>query len=94
MSFASIEVIQFSLVDIIGGLRGNLPPLEVGNTLYVILIVGTLLKLGLFLYCRYVNIKLKSDMLDALAEDHINDVLSNSAAIITAAIAFNTTVSH
>ena len=31
-------------------------------------------------------------MLDALAEDHINDVLSNSAAIITAAIAFNTTV--
>ncbi len=34
---------------------------------------------------------LKSDMLGALAEDHFNDVLSNSAAIITASIAFNTT---
>ena len=94
MSFASIEVIQFSLVDIVGGLSGKLPALEVGITLYIILIVGTLLKLALFIYCRYVNISLKSDMLEALAEDHINDVLSNSAAIITAAIAFNTTVSY
>ena len=92
MSFASIEVIQFSLVDIISGLNGQLPALEVGITLYVILIVGTLLKLILFIYCRYVNILLKSDMLDALAEDHFNDVISNSAAIVTAAIAYNTTV--
>ena len=92
MSFASIEVIQFSLVDIVSGLNGQLPALEVGITLYVILIVGTLLKLILFIYCRYVNILLKSDMLDALAEDHFNDVISNSAAIVTAAIAYNTTV--
>lgn len=93
MSFASIEVIQFSLVDIIGGVNGNLPKLEVGLTLYVILFVGTALKLLLFIYCRYVNATLKSDMLDALAEDHFNDVISNSAAIVTAAIAYNTSVS-
>ena len=92
MSFASIEVIQFSLVDIVSGLNGNLPILNVGVTLYAILSVGTLLKLALFIYCRYVNVVLKSDMLEALAEDHFNDVLSNSAAIVTAAIAYNTTV--
>lgn len=92
MSFASIEVIQFSLVDIFSGLNGNLPNLEVGPILYIILCIGTALKLALFIYCRYVNAKLKSDMLDALAEDHINDVISNSAAIITAAIAYNTAV--
>jgi divalent metal cation (Fe/Co/Zn/Cd) transporter len=92
MSFASLEVIQFSLADIVSGLNGTLPQLEVGITLYVILCVGTALKLGLFIYCRYVNLTLKSDMLDALAEDHFNDVLSNSAAMITAAIAYNTSV--
>ena len=93
MSFASIEVIQFSLVDIFSGVNGDLPHLEVGPTLYIILCIGTALKLALFVYCRYVNAKLKSDMLDALAEDHFNDVISNSAAIVTAAIAFNTSVS-
>ena len=92
MSFASLEVIQFSLADIVSGLNGTLPQLEVGITLYVILCVGTALKLALFIYCRYVNLTLKSDMLDALAEDHFNDVLSNSAAMITAAIAYNTSV--
>ena len=92
MSFASLEVIQFSLADIVSGLNGTLPQLEVGITLYAILCVGTALKLALFIYCRYVNLTLKSDMLDALAEDHFNDVLSNSAAMITAAIAYNTSV--
>lgn len=29
-------------------------------------------------------------MLNALAEDHLNDVLSNTAAVVTAAIAYNT----
>ena len=92
MSFASIEVIQFSLVDIVSGLNGNLPILNVGVTLYAILSVGTLLKLALFIYCRYVNVVLKSDMLEALAEDHFNDVPFNSAAIVTATIAYNTAV--
>ena len=73
-SFASIEVIQFSIVDIVSGLNDNLPILNVGVTLYAILSVGTLLKLAMFIYCRYVNVVLKSDMLEALATDHFNDV--------------------
>ena len=87
MSFASIEVIQFSIVEIVSGLNGNLP-----MTLYAILSVGTLLKLAMFIYCRYVNVVLKSDILEALAEDHFNDVPFNSTAIVTAAIAYNTAV--
>jgi divalent metal cation (Fe/Co/Zn/Cd) transporter len=90
MSFASIEVIQFSMVDIINGINGNKPNLEVGMMLYVILFIGIILKLALFIYCRYVNLTAKNDMLEALAEDHFNDVISNFGAVVTAAIAFET----
>ena len=74
MSFASIEVIQFSIVDIVSGLNCKLPVLNVSVTLYAIFSVGALLKLAMFIYCRYVNVVLKSDMLEALAKDHFNDV--------------------
>jgi cation diffusion facilitator family transporter len=90
MTMASIEVIQFSAVDIINGLNGNKPELDVGVGMYTILSVGIFFKLILFLYCRFVNKTQKNDMLEALAEDHFNDVLSNSAAMVTAAVAFNT----
>jgi divalent metal cation (Fe/Co/Zn/Cd) transporter len=94
MSFASIEVIQFSVNDIMNGINGDLPQLEVGLILYAILFVGILLKLVLFIYCRQVNLILRNDMLEALAEDHFNDVISNTAAVVTAAVAYNTKVNR
>ena len=90
MTMASIEVIQFSAVDIYDGIIGDIPQLDVGVSMYAILGLCIFLKLILYLYCRYVNRTLHNDMLDVLAEDHFNDVISNTAAIITAAIAFNT----
>ena len=47
---------------------------------------ATLLKLGLWLYCR--RLRDHSPAMLALAEDHWNDVLSNLAGIITPTIAF------
>ena len=89
MIFASVEVIQFSIVDIMAGVGGNLPELDVGPVLYAILAVGIAFKFALYLYCRYVNATANVDMLVALAEDHFNDVISNSAAMVTAAVAYN-----
>jgi divalent metal cation (Fe/Co/Zn/Cd) transporter len=43
-----------------------------------------------WLYCLYVNKLKKSDTIEALAEDHFNDVISNIGALITAAIAVHT----
>ncbi len=83
-------VIQYSIVDLVGGINGHLPYLNVEMDMYVILGVGIFLKLFLWIYCQRISVELKSDMVGALAEDHFNDVLSNSAAIITAAIAYNT----
>jgi hypothetical protein len=78
MSVASLEVIQYSVIDIWDGLKGDEPVIIVDFHLYVILGIGILLKLMLFLYCSWaVNVIKQSsvsgtDMLSALAEDHLN----------------------
>lgn len=88
MAITSVEVIQFSCVDLINGFGGNVPYLEVNWIMYLSLGVGIVMKFLLFVYCRLATQQESSDILDALAEDHINDVFSNSAAILTASIAF------
>jgi len=92
MSMASIEVVQYSASDLyVGFLFGQLPELDVTYVMYLILGIGIFMKLFLWIYCSYVGKMVHSDSLGALAEDHFNDVISNSAAIISAAVAFNTT---
>ena len=89
MTFASIEVIQFSIIDINNGINGNIPQLDMSYLSYSIMAGGTILKGLLYFYCRFIitTSSNKSDALEALAEDHLNDVMSNSVAIITVAIA-------
>lgn len=55
------------------------------RVMFLILAIGTIFKLFLYFYCT--SIQINSDILTALAEDHLNDVLSNSTAILTASIA-------
>lgn len=50
--------------------------------MFVILGIATAAKLALYFYC--VRLAGRSDSMLALAEDHINDVMSNMGAIITA----------
>lgn len=54
------------------------------------LIVWALFLFCRWIFCRWASYVLSSDGLDALAEDHFNDVISNTLAIITAAIAVHT----
>jgi len=89
MTVASIEIIQYSFVDIVDGLDGNPPEIEAGLPLYIILGVGIFCKFLLWIFCRWANNFINSDILEALAEDHFNDVISNGAAIATVAVAFN-----
>ena len=85
-----VVVIQFSAVDLYNGFNGDEPKLEVGIDMYIILGLGIFLKFVLWLYCLKVNERVNSDMIGALAEDHFNDVISNTVAIATAAAAFHT----
>ena len=82
-------VIQFSIEDLNDGFSGNLPHLVVEVALYSILSIGIFFKFFLWLLCLYLNQTAKSDTVNALAEDHFNDVFSNSFAIAAAAIAYN-----
>jgi divalent metal cation (Fe/Co/Zn/Cd) transporter len=91
MIFLFIEVIQFSMVDIINCINGHSLPLKLDSLLYTVIVIGIIIKLSLFIICSYINLTARNDMLVALAEDHFNDILSNSGAIITASIAYNTT---
>ena len=83
---ASVEVAQFSIIDFIHGLHSSPKDLSVGVVAYVVLAVGTAAKAVLFVYCKRLP---DSDSVAALAEDHLNDVFSNIAAIAAAAIAAN-----
>ena len=84
-SMASTEVIQYSGLDLWNGfVRHQYINVDATLTMYIILGVGTALKVVLYIYCLQFK---DSDSISALAEDHINDVGSNLAAMITASIA-------
>lgn len=86
MSMASLEVLQFSALDLYDGfVKHKHPELDLGLLIYVVFGVGTLLKLVLYLYCD--SLKARSDSMAALAEDHLNDVISVAGALVTAVIA-------
>lgn len=69
------------------------PPRPHTRSLYVVLSVGTALKAGLYALCRAAGAAASAagargaDTLAALAEDHLNDVWSNTAPIVTAVVA-------
>ena len=64
-----------SFMDLYNGLfNDDKHELSGGLGMYVILVLGTVMKLGLYVYCSKINVKLKLDTLDALIEDHMNDV--------------------
>ena len=96
MIVASVEVIQDAATTLDSGLMGDIPVIPPGIIVYIILGIGVVMKLVLCIYCQIANKgpdgKPKSDMLNALAEDHLNDVFSNVAAMTTMAIAQNITV--
>ena len=86
MSIASIEVIQSASGVLYQGLAHHeIPSLDLSAIMYGILVACTALKLLLWLYC--VRLKGRSDSVAALAEDHINDVMSNAAALVAAVLA-------
>jgi cation diffusion facilitator family transporter len=87
MTMASTEVIQFSVIDLINGINGNIPKLNADILVICLLGIGIFLKIFLYVFCTWAQKILDSDVLVALSEDHLNDVMSNSVAIGTVLIA-------
>jgi len=87
MAVASVEVIQECIgVMQQGWGEGLIPKIEFGAWPIGLLAATTVLKIGLYIYC-YPLQKL-SDAMKAVTEDHLNDIISNVAALAAALIAF------
>jgi len=61
MIMASIEVVQFSAVDLHSGLNGDIPLLSIDNYFYGLIGAGIAVKFGLWILCYASNLRLKSD---------------------------------
>jgi len=86
MALASVQVVQDSAMALYGGFADHvLPDIDAGLIMYIVLGSATALKLICYVLC--VALASKSDSMVALAEDHLNDIMSNVAAAVTAAIA-------
>eukprot|EP00198_Chlamydomonas_reinhardtii_P008085 XP_001697422.1 CDF transporter, membrane protein [Chlamydomonas reinhardtii] len=77
-------VIRESIGALWDGFHGEIPPLDVGMTLFAVLGSATAGKMALYIYCVALR---KNPIMVALSEDHLNDVQSNVAAIVGAAVA-------
>jgi divalent metal cation (Fe/Co/Zn/Cd) transporter len=60
--------------------------IDIDTTTIAMLVATIIAKAGLYIYCTYFT--RNSPSADALAQDHRNDVVSNTAAIICAGVAY------
>ena len=87
MSMASAFVVQSAASVLSLGLRRVHPiraQLTLTESMLVVLVGGTVAKALLWVYCR--RFSKDNASLAALAEDHLNDVVSNTAAILAAVV--------
>ncbi|XP_033764124.1 metal tolerance protein 11-like isoform X3 [Pecten maximus] len=78
MGVASLQLIKESVTKIIGLSDRSMKPPVVDAITIVISITTVVVKFVLFLVCR----RIKSPTIQALAQDHRNDVISNTLAIL------------
>ncbi|CAH0489551.1 unnamed protein product [Peronospora farinosa] len=79
MGMAAIEVIQQSVEALVKGFNGKQRELEISTFTMVVLLAAIVIKLVLWYLCA--KIALHSPSADALAQDHRNDVFSNTVAV-------------
>merc|ERR1711934_785732 len=90
MSVANLEVVQFSIHTLYQGIKdSDYPDFNTSWYIYTIMGVCIFSKLLLWKYCTWAMEQsvIGGDILEALSEDHLNDVMSNSAAVGCLAVA-------
>ncbi|KAL3131022.1 Photosystem II protein D1 [Trebouxia sp. C0009 RCD-2024] len=88
MSIATVLVIRESIGALVDGLaHHHRPSLDASTLTFAILGGAVALKFGLYFFC--VSMRGHSATMLALAEDHLNDIMSNLVAIFGVAIASN-----
>ncbi|CAH0514801.1 unnamed protein product [Peronospora belbahrii] len=82
MGMAAIEVIQQSVKALVKGFNGKQRELDISTFMMAVLLLAIVIKLMLWYICA--KIASHSPSADALAQDHRNDVFSNTVAVAAA----------
>ena len=85
MAMASAQVIRDAAVVLFKYYHdGEVRMVEIDIIDENLLGLTTLFKFVLYLWCRYMSKRMSNVTVEAVAQDHLNDVLSNSAALVAA----------
>lgn len=92
MGVSMLQLMQEAIVSIVNraspsDTSGPIKEMTIDDLTMVILVANIALKLCLYIGCRYVHQKTGNAMVEAYADDHRNDTLSNICVVITAVIA-------
>ena len=88
MILLSAQVVIEAFKVLVGGLVDTAPTIELDTVAIVILVATIVLKFILWIYCKEVFEKTGSMSVEALMDDHLNDVISNSFGIVAVLIAY------
>jgi cation diffusion facilitator family transporter len=91
MGFSMLGLLQEAIAIIVKRLDGTAvsDSVNIDKMTTGILIANVLLKFSLYIFCRHVQAKSGNSMVEAYADDHRNDVLSNILVLISALLAAN-----
>ena len=87
MGMASLQVVMGSLLRLVSGFEDakNITAPVVDGTTLVMLVITITIKLVLYVMCQ--RLAKSSDTMNALAQDHKNDIMSNGVAMMAAFLA-------
>ena len=85
MGMTSLLIWQDAVQSLIHGITDEPDRIEVGFFALSILAITVVVKLCLYLFCR--SLSSQSSVCEALAQDHLNDTLTNSLALLSAGVA-------
>ena len=78
MGMSALMVVTESAKVLATGFLSSAPDLSVGNAGYAVLASTVIIKMLLYLYCAAVNSKTGNGAVEAYAQDHLNDVVTNT----------------
>jgi divalent metal cation (Fe/Co/Zn/Cd) transporter len=86
MAMAAVQILQQSVSRILSGVTGVPSEVNLGTMSIILLCSVASIKLALFLFCRAVSKTGNFPSVEALAQDHLNDVTLDSVSLIAAGL--------
>jgi cation diffusion facilitator family transporter len=87
MGMSALMVVTESAKILVNGFMGTPPALDMGLAGYCVLGGTIVVKGGLYIYCSAVFAKTGNGAVEAYAQDHLNDVVTNTLGLVAVILA-------